>query len=184
LNNAPLTPEEKDRLVKAVGGPDAARSLIASICRFTEVFVGGPTFCAKDKMFRMLTDKRYIEVDDVVTELLCSPTYVVSLARIHLKLMMVTPAALGLPGGGTYTNIVTAARKRKLEYCPDDTAAAMMLQMSKPWSKNGPFVVATAPITHEERPYLFQVVERRLTVTPGDPGRNWGPDDQFLFREV
>lgn len=183
MNHSELTPLEMEQLVCAVGGPAAARHLISGLTQYVEMMIGGAAYRPKSTCLNTLRDKGFIK-DEVTAAVLESPAYDLTKLATHLKLVMLTPAALGLPDGGFYGDIVAASKTLRLSTCPEDTAACMMQQMSKPWSKYGAVVIATAPIVHHRVAHLFQITEGRLMVVPGDSGHHWGPTTRFLFRKL
>ena len=191
MNKQYLSDQEKNDLVEAVGGPEAARSLIRGNKRiidrfplYTEVAVGAGAYQSIDDCVAKLSNKGYLK-DEVVGQVLLSPYYVRSLSRQDLKLALVSAKDLGLPNGGFLSEIFAVARSRELELCPQDTATALMLQLSIPWSSGrSSFVVASNPVVYEEAHYLFSVSERRLRVVPADAGHHWDPLQLFLFRRL
>lgn len=191
MNSENLSDQEKIALVRALGGPAAVRNLIRRSKRivdhfplYTEVAVGGGTYQSIDDCLALLSNKGYLK-DEVVSEVLLSPYYIRSLSRQDLKLALVSAASLGLPKGGFLNEIFAVARSKELELCPHDTATALMLQLSIPWSSAcTDFVVASNPVLYQEAHYLFSVSKGRLRVVPSDAGHHWDPLQHFLFRRL
>lgn len=186
-----LSDQEKNDLVEAVGGPEAARSLIRGSKRiidrfplYTEVAVGqGKTKSTKDCILQ-LANKGYLQ-DETIRKILLSPSYISSNSRQDLKLALVSGEELGLRDGGFLSEIYAVARSRELEPCPPDTAIAIMLQRAVVWpSVRNSFLVASNPIAYEETQYLFSVSDRRLRAVPADAGHHWDAFQPFLFRRL
>lgn len=186
-----LSDQEKSELVTAVGGPEAARSIIRGSKRiidrfslYTEVAVGSAKSRSKTELVAALSDNGYIK-DEVIGQVLCSPSYIRSRSKQDLKLTLVSPNDLGLPDGGFLRDIFAVAKSRELELCPHDTAAALMLQLVIPWSSSRiSFVVASTPIVYKQAHYLFSISERRLRAIPADAGQHWDTFQPFLFRRL
>lgn len=185
-----LTNDEKNQLVQAVGGAKVARSLITGtkciidrIPLYAEAVVGGVAYRAKNDLVDRLKNKGYC-IDPDAESILLSRAYKVSRTRLDLKLSLLSAHGIGLNNGGILSLITAVAEIRGLIPCPQDTAAAVMTQLSKPWSTRGSIVVVSEPVLHNMMPYLFQIKEQQLSVVSGIPEHHFGPFQHFLFRRL
>lgn len=190
MSKSTLTDEEYALLVKAVGGISGALGLIYGSKRvvdrrqiFTTVVVGGVAYRSKPDMLQYLESKGFVR-DTQTKEILACKGYTPSTRRADLKLTEVTPSDLNLPNGAFLSDIITAAKSHGLTLCPQDTAAAIMTQMSGDWTSKSRLTVVSPPVMFNGVPWVFSVSTKRMKAEPGDYGHHWGPLDRFLFRHV
>jgi hypothetical protein len=139
-----------------------------------------------------------IQVNPIGMELFNDARFTVGPLRKQVPIACLTVADLGLPNGGTYSEVVRAAAAVRLVECPLEVGPHLRLAfrgqregfVGRPSSPNtappGAITVASAPLDQEDStPKGFY-----LRVIDGVPwlrgyrswdGHLWNPDDAFVF---
>lgn len=158
------------------------KQLIENLPIYCNMALGGSGYKPMGQLYIRLAERQFVR-SKTTQEVLFSPGFKFTLRFTYQKLVLVTPAQMGLESGGLVQDIEARAVKLGLLLVPMDTAPCMMLQMpSSNWSKHHSIIVASEPVIHSQTPYIFDVSKDALQAVSGHQNNHWHHNQAFLFR--
>lgn len=139
-----------------------------------------------------------VQVNELGRELFADARFLTSASPTLIEVTQVTVAALGLPEGGTFSDLLAAAAMRGLSPCALEVAPHLRLQFTtqaegfvgSPVSKNqappGSLTVASIPVSEDDGDpcgFYLRRIDGVLWLRGyrSWPGHVWSATDEFVF---